>query len=83
VLKVPFVSLVNLVANREVVTELVANTFTVNRLRTELQKILDGPVRQTILDGYAEVKRRLGDQKAPDHAAKIIYTLLNKNSQPR
>ena len=82
-LKVPFVSLVNLVANREVVKELVANTFTVNRLRTELQNILDGPARQAMLDGYAEVSRRLGDQKAPDQAAKIIYSLLINNSQFR
>ena len=77
-LKVPYVSLVNLVANREVVTELVADTFTVDRLRTELQKILDGPDRQTMLEGYAEVSRRLGDQKAPDQAARMIYQLLQK-----
>ena len=80
-LKVPFVSLVNLVADREVVTELVADTFTVIRLRRELRKILYGPNRQTMLDGYAEVSRRLGDQKAPDQTAKIIYSLLNKKSQ--
>ena len=80
-LKVPYVSLVNLVANREVVPELVADTFTVARLRTELQKILDGPDRQVMLDGYAEVEQILGNQKAPDGAARMIYTLLNNKSQ--
>ena len=79
-LKVPFVSLVNLVAHREVVPELVADTFTVGRLQTEFQKILDGPARQTMLDGYAEVKRLLGDEPAPVNAAKMIYSLLNKHA---
>jgi lipid-A-disaccharide synthase len=79
-LKVPFVSLVNLVANREVVTELVADTFSVENLRTELQKILEGPARETMLQGYAEVKRLLGEEKAPDNAAKMIYSLLNKRA---
>jgi lipid-A-disaccharide synthase len=34
-----------------------------------------------MLEGYQEVRRRLGDEKAPDNAAKIMYTLLNK--QPK
>lgn len=79
-LKVPFVSLVNLVAHREVVPELVADTFTIDRLQKELQQILEGPERQAMLDGYAEVKRLLGDEKAPDNAAKMIYSLLNKRT---
>ena len=80
-IKVKYVSLVNLVADREVVPELVAETFSVKNIKSELRKILDGPERQAMLDGYAEVSRRLGDQKAPDQTAKIIYTLLN-NNQP-
>ena len=78
-IKVKYVSLVNLVADREVVPELVAESFSVENIKSELRKILDGPDRQAMLDGYAEVGRRLGDQKAPDQAAKIMYTLLNKN----
>ena len=79
VLSVRYVSLVNLIANREVVTELVADTFSVNNIRRELQKILDGPARQQMLDGYDEVARALGDRKAPDNAANIMYTLLNNS----
>ena len=78
VLKVKYISLVNLIADREVVTELVADSFTVANIRQELQKILGGPARETMLDGYAEVRKRLGDEKAPDNAARIIYTLINK-----
>ena len=75
-LKVKYISLVNLIADCEVVTELVADTFSVANIRTELDKILDGPAREAMLAGYDEVNRRLGDQKAPVNAANKIYTLL-------
>ena len=78
-IKVKYVSLVNLIADREVVTEILDKNYTVAHIRQELGKILAGPDRQRMLDGYAEVRRRLGDQKAPDNAAKIIYTLLINN----
>ena len=75
-LKVKYVSLVNLVAGREVVRELVAESFSVANIRTELAKILDGEVRQAMLDGYKEVSRALGDEKAPDNAARMIIERL-------
>ena len=78
VLSVRYVSLVNLIADREVVTELVADTFSVANIRSELSKILVGPAREQMLEGYAEVRRRLGDQKAPEQTARFIVTLLNK-----
>ena len=77
-LSVRYVSLVNLIADREVVTELIADTFSVANIRSELSKILAGPVREQMLEGYAEVRRRLGDQKAPEQTARFIVTLLNK-----
>ena len=77
-IKVKYVSLVNLIADREVVTEVLDENYTVDFIRQELRKILDGPNRQTMLDGYAEVDRRLGHQKAPDETARMIYQLLNK-----
>ena len=80
-IKVPYISLVNLIADREVVTELLADTFTVGHIRRELDKILDGPEREQMLEGYAEVRRRLGDQRAPDNAANIIYSLLKHKQQ--
>ena len=79
-IKVPYISLVNLIADREVVTELLADTFTVGHIRHELERILSGPDRERMLEGYAEVARRLGDQKAPDNAAKLIVGLLSAKS---
>ena len=78
VLSVKYISLVNLIANREVVRELVADSFTIANIRCELGKILEGPERQEMLDGYDDVWRILGDKKAPDNAARIIYKLLSK-----
>ena len=59
ILQVKYISLVNLVADREVVRELVADTFSVENIRSELNKIIDGPARESMLSGYKEVALRL------------------------
>jgi lipid-A-disaccharide synthase len=77
-LKVKYVSLVNLIADREVVTELVAETFSVDGIRRELEKILPGGEgREAMLQGYKEVHQRLGESHAPDRAADLIVSLLH------
>ena len=77
ILKVKYVSLVNLIANREVVRELVAETFSVDNIRRELEAILpNGAKRQQMLSDYEEVHRLLGDSKAADEAARQMINLL-------
>lgn len=79
VLKVKYVSLVNLIAGREVVTELVAETFSVDNIRRELEAILPGGCqRQRMLTDYEEVHRLLGDSRAADEAAHVMLKLLTK-----
>ena len=76
-LKVKYVSLVNLIADAEVVRELVADTFTVDNIRLELEAILPGgPARSRMLQGYEEVSRRLGTSVAPENAAQLIVKAL-------
>lgn len=78
-LKVRFISLVNLIADSEVVPELVADTFSVENIRRHLLDILPNQKgREEQLCGYDEVKRRLGNNKAPDNAASVIVRLLRK-----
>jgi lipid-A-disaccharide synthase len=77
VIHVKYISLVNLIADREVATELVADTFSVENIRKELEKILRGSAREMMLQGYAEVHGRLGEEKASDNAATIMFKLLN------
>ena len=80
VLKIKYVSLVNLIADREVVTELVADTFSVDGIRRELEKILPGGSdRQRMLDDYREVHRRLGNSNAPDQAAQLMISLTSRS----
>ena len=79
VLKVRYVSLVNLIADREVVRELVAETFSISNIRRELEAILPGGTeRQRMLDDYEEVHRRIGNSHAPDQAAEIMIKLLKQ-----
>lgn len=78
-LKVRYVSLVNLIADREVVTELVADTFSVDNIRMQLEAILPGGAqRQVMLEGYRQVQQILGDSKAPDVAARQMIQLLTQ-----
>lgn len=80
VLNVKWVSLVNLIANREVVRELVAETFSVANIRRELEAILPGgKQRERMLSDYEEVHRLLGDSHAPEEAARIMIEKLNIN----
>ncbi len=79
VIKVKYISLVNLIADREIVRELVADTFTVENIAGELDKIVnDGPCRDTMIEGYREVRERLGNGSAPDNAAAMMVDLLGK-----
>ncbi len=77
VLQVRYISLVNLIAGREVVRELVADTMTVAQIRGELNRILtDETYRMRMLAGYDEVRVRLGKTGAPDEAARLIGSFL-------
>ena len=79
ILTVKYISLVNLIANREVVKELVADTMTVEQARAELERILyDKDYRQRMLDGYEYMAERLGDAGAPKRAAQEMVRLLRK-----
>lgn len=80
VLKVDYISLVNLVANKEVVPEMFADKFTIDGIANELYKIMPGqPARERMLAEYQEVLRELGSKVAPDEAASIMVDLLRKH----
>lgn len=71
VLKVKYVSLVNLIADREVVPELVANTFSEANIAEQLHRLLpDGAARREMLEGYEEVWRKIGEDSPSERTAK-------------
>ena len=80
-LKVTYVSLVNLIADEEVVPELVAHDLTIQRLKSELTGLL--PVnslrRIRMLDKYQLVSDRIGQAGAPERAADLMFSLLEKS----
>lgn len=79
-LKVPYISLVNLVANKEVVTELVAHLMNENNVKKELGEILPGGnKRQQMLEDYEEMNRILGGAGASERAAKAMIETLSKS----
>lgn len=78
-LKIPFVSLVNLVADKEVVPELVADGMNVQNVRKQLEGILPGTSgRETMLRGYELMRERLGNVGAPSHAAELIIQRIKR-----
>lgn len=79
-LKVPYISLVNLIADKEVVKELVADLMTVETIREELKTLLHQPAyRAAMQEGYREVAHRLGQTGAPMRAAQLMYNLLKSS----
>ena len=80
IIKVKFISLVNLIADREVVQELFADKFRVMNIANSLYRLLPGkPARDEMLRGYAEVRQRLGDDIAPERTATLMVQLLRNN----
>ena len=78
IIKCKYISLVNLIADKEVVQELLADRFSVKNIREELGKILPGQTgREQMLQGYEEIRKALGDTCAPDNAAKLMVSLLS------
>lgn len=84
ILKVKYISLVNLIADREVIQELVADKMTVAYIREELERILyNKEYRGQMLEGYEYMASRLGEAGAPKRAANRMLELLKKYSKKR
>ena len=72
-----FFSMVNLIAERPVVSELIQKDFTPDRVSQEVVRLLKDPsARETLRAGLAEVRNRLGPPRAVDRAADAIASLL-------
>lgn len=79
ILKIPYISLVNLIAGKEVVPELVAQQMTVGNTRRHLLSILPGgPAREQQLQGYELMAQRLGELGAPKRAAQQMVQILRR-----
>ena len=76
------ISLVNLIADKEVVQEMFADRFKVDAIADQLYQLLPGKEgRERMLAEYQVVRERLGNQMAPDEAATIMHGLLVKRRE--
>ena len=86
-IKVNFVSLVNLIAGKEVVKELIGDLFTVENIRKELNRLLHAEkYRNGMLNDYREIKEKLGPsgaaRKAAEEMQKSLKAQIEKNTSP-
>lgn len=83
ILKVKYISLVNLIAGQEVVTELVADGMTVGNLKAQLARILPGGGgRERMEQDYEGLIQKLGEAGASERAAsQMVEELMQKYSR--
>lgn len=74
--KVDYISLVNLVMQKEVVKELIQQEFNLQNLNKELKRILDPEIRKKMKGEYAVLREKLGGKGASECAAKRINEFL-------
>ena len=69
---IKFISLVNLIMDKEIVKELIQKELNTKNLVDELQKILEGQKREEMLRNFELLREKLGGKGASNHAANII-----------
>lgn len=77
VIKLKYISLVNLILDKPVVTELIQTDFNPNRLKEELSAILDDYKRAALFLDYYDLEIRLGGKGASAKTAKLIVQSLS------
>ena len=78
IITLKFISLVNLIMDREVVTELIQNDLNKKRLTSELKSILNPDKREELFLAYYELEKKLGGKGASEKTARLIYKAISK-----
>ena len=78
-IRVPYISLPNLIADKQVVRELIQEDFSAEMLRTELMRLMsDLEYRMEIQAGYELIRERIGEQQASNQVANLILEAMGK-----
>lgn len=78
IITLEYISLVNLIMDKEVVKELIQNDFTKENLKNELQSILESKQREQLFLYYFDLEQKLGGKGASEKTAKLIVNGLHK-----
>ena len=79
-----YISLVNLILDKEAVSELFADRFVVSDIQKELQSLLiGGDKREEMLNNYEQLHAILGNEVAHDNAARIMFKILNDKKKQK
>lgn len=79
IVKLDYISLVNLIMEKEVVKELIQSELNTTNLKIELKKILDTRKREQIFCDYHELEQKLGGHGASQKTAELIYSRSKKD----
>lgn len=77
IITLKYISLVNLIMDEEVVTELIQEDCNTKNIKTELNKILDSEYRKKLLTKYDSLEQKLGGTGASEKTAQLIIADLN------
>jgi len=80
IITLKYISLVNLIMDREVVTELIQGDLNTTRLRKELIAILETNKREKLFLDYYELEKILGGRGASENTAKLIYNAIKPSN---
>lgn len=78
IINLKFISLVNLILDKEVVTELIQIEFNTQRLKEELEVILDEYKRAVLFLDYYDLETKLGGRGASEKTASLIIEAMQK-----
>ncbi|MFI1742912.1 lipid-A-disaccharide synthase [Thalassobellus sediminis] len=76
IITLKYISLVNLVMDKEVVTELIQNNFNKKSLKKELENILNTETRKKLFVDYYDLEKALGGKGASKKTAELIYNTI-------
>ncbi|MEM1215638.1 MAG: lipid-A-disaccharide synthase [Bacteroidota bacterium] len=82
IVKIKYISLVNLIVDQPLVLELIQHDFEANRLEQELQKLLTAAEQSRIKAGYQQLRQQLGGGGAADRTAKSMVQRLHTGATP-
>jgi lipid-A-disaccharide synthase len=79
IINLKYISLVNLILDKEVVTELIQTDFNSDRLKKELKTILDPYQRAKLFLDYYDLEKKLGGRGASEKTARLIYKAIEES----